>query len=148
MLDLNGLFDLLNEHSFIAIQCSTCLDVWTGLVSFEDVYDLIHGEELYLAHANKREITHLELKLKIDIVLRQLTDRFILACPYAREVNELRQSPAFVVMPAGEATAIAGIVFKLSNNGTTYICFPYRYLKFWKLWLEMQNEEISDVIQY
>jgi hypothetical protein len=112
------------------------------------VYDLIHGEELYLAHANKREITHLELKLKIDIVLRQLTDRFIFACPYAREVNELRQSPAFVVIPAGEATAIVGIVFKLSNNGTTYISFPYRYLKFWKLWLEMQNEEISEVIQY
>jgi len=148
MLNLNGLFDLLHEASFIAIQCSTCLDVWTGLVSFEDVYNLIHSEELYLAQANKQEITPLELKLKIDIVLRQLTDRFILACPYAREVNELRQSPAFVVMPAGEATAIAGIVFKLNNNGTTYICFPYRYLKFWKLWLEMQNEEISDVIQY
>jgi hypothetical protein len=148
MLDLNGLFNLLNEHSFIAIECYTCLDFWTGLVSFQDVYDLIHGDELYLAEVNQEEITHLELKLKIDIVLRQLTERFIFACPYASEVRDLRQPPAFVVMPAGEATAIVGIVFKLDNNGTTYICFPYRYLKFWKLWLEMQNEEISDVIQY
>jgi hypothetical protein len=148
MLSLNGLFKLLNEHSCIAIECYSILDFWTGLVSFQDVYDLIHDDELCLAELNQEEITPLELKLKIDIVLRQLTDRFIFACPYASEVRDLRQSPAFVVMPAREATAIVGIVFKLDNNGTTYICFPYCYLKFWRLWLEMQNEEIREVIQY
>ncbi len=89
---------------------------------------------------------HLELKLKIDIVLQQLINRFVFVCPHASKSEHLRQPPAFVILPAGNSTAIAGIVFKADDKGATYICFPNRYLNFWKLWFEIQNEKISDTL--
>ena len=58
----------------------------------------------------------------------------------------MRQPSAFVILPAGNSTAIAGIVFKADDKGVTYICFPSRYLIFWELWFEIQNEKISNLL--
>jgi hypothetical protein len=63
-----------------------------------------------------------------------------------RSSEHLRQPSAFVILPAGNSTAIAGIVLKADDKGATYICFPSRYLNFGKLWFEIQNEKISDLL--
>jgi hypothetical protein len=110
MVNLKGLINLLNEHSWTAIECFSILDFWTGLVNSQDIYELIRDDEL-LSCEDQTEMIHLELKLKIDIVLQQLINRFVSVCPHTSKSEHLRQPPAFVILPAGNSTAIAGIAF-------------------------------------
>ena len=78
--------------------------------------------------------------------MQELINRFVFVCPHASKSEHLKQPPAFVILPAGNSTPIADIVFKADDKGATYICFPSRYLNFWKLWFEIQNEKISDTL--
>jgi len=54
----------------------------------------------------------------------------------------LRQPSALAILPAGNSTAIAGIVFKADDKGATYICFPSRYLIFWSCGLKYQMKKL------
>ncbi|MGB8687921.1 MAG: hypothetical protein WCD53_11375 [Microcoleus sp.] len=146
MVSLSGLNDLLAQQSWTIIECDSVLDFWEGLISFEDVYDLILETELS-SYDNPKGITDSEIKLQTDKVLKQLTKRFFHACPLAKKPEHLRQPPALVVLPAGNSTGIAGIVFKADHAGATYICFRTRYLKFWKMWFELQDEKINETIK-
>ena len=59
-----------------------------------------------------------------------------------RSSEHLRQPSALAILPAGNSTAIAGIVFKADDKGATYICFPSRYLIFWSCGLKYQMKKL------
>lgn len=133
----SNLEDLLKCIEWVFIEVSP-LDDWAGLISFEDVVEKIRYEHLEL---EENELT------KIKIILNKLTKRFLRTCPYASNLNELRHSPAFVTLPTTHCwPCIVGMVFKLDNNGTTYICIPKPYYNLWILWFQLLGEKPQEVI--
>jgi hypothetical protein len=139
-LSSNGLNRLLLSE--LCMAEINPLDFWQGLTHFTDVADLIWDNECYLLEP-KEEPT---ARVQIEIALQRLIERFVSACPFASDKNDLRCSPAFALLPSECQTLIVGIVFKIDENGTTYICYPSQYHNFWMCWFQMTATDVYDVI--
>ncbi|MUG92842.1 hypothetical protein F7734_10430 [Scytonema sp. UIC 10036] len=122
------------------------LDFWDGLIPFEEIPTIISRMENWdLPDVKLNE--RLNAVVSIQSILRELTHKLLLACPYASSPKDLRHSPYLSVLPSDCYTLIAGIVFKLDNNGTTYIACPSHYRDFWLMWLQLTGTYLMDMVE-
>lgn len=133
---VDGLKILLAVPHWTIVEFSGVLDHWTGLVDFEDTFFFDDYED---------DAERLQVQVKVNVLIHQITDRFLSACRFANNHSELRHPGAFVILPAPGAgtTMIAGMVFKLDNGGMTYICFPQEYQQLWEVWFGLCSEKID-----
>ncbi len=122
------------------------LDFWDGLVSFEEIPTIIYHMEC-LDSPDVDLNQHLKAVVSIQSILRELTNKLLLICPYASDPKDLRHCPYVSVLPSDCNTLIAGIVFKLDNNGTTYIACPNHYRDFWLMWLQLTGIYLVDIVE-
>ncbi len=135
----------LKQSSLCLLEISP-LDFWDGLVSFEEIPTIIYQMEC-LDPLDVDLNQHLKAIVSIQSILRELTNKLLLICPYASDLKDLRHCPYFSVLPSECNTLIAGIVFKLDNNGTTYIACPNHYRDFWLTWLQLTGTCLEDLIE-
>lgn len=135
-LSIDGFKDLLNVQHWKIVEFLGILDDWTGLVDFDDAVFFDGYED---------DVERLQVQLKVNVLLHQITDRFLSSCRFASKHTDLRHPGAFVVLPNPNTatTVIAGIVFKIDNGGLTYICFPQEYQQLWEIWFELCSEKID-----
>ena len=155
--DIYGLESLTEEVKWAIVETFGILDGWTGLISFDDVNNILcsQREEYDRDVASLSELgsvvdlapAHLDMQMKIASALQKLISDFVAVCPYATDSTCLRHSPAFVIMPhfSASVTMIVGIVFKLDNNGTTYLYCPRYLLPLWKDWFKLCGEQQNKI---
>lgn len=153
MFSIRALTEFLNEPTWRIVRFRTSLEDWTGLIPFDQVYDLIHEDEAeFITHNNELEghpdystMGDIEARIKIGTVLQQLTDRFLSSCGNADGSNELSYSPALIILPVPEQafTAIGGIIFNLEISELTHMCFPRRYGRFWQTWFKLHDQQFE-----